>query len=43
MDANDPPMMTVIEVAAYLPKVPRGSVYKLARRVGIPCQKVGRH
>jgi len=42
MDANDPPMMTVIEVAAYL-RIPRGSVYKLARRVGIPCQKVGRH
>jgi excisionase family DNA binding protein len=42
MDANDPPVMTVDEVAAYL-RIPRGSVYKLAQRGGIPCQKVGRH
>jgi excisionase family DNA binding protein len=42
MDANDPPVMTIAEVAAYL-RIPRGSVYKLAQRGGIPCQKVGRH
>ena len=42
MDANDPPVMTIAEVAAYL-RIPRGSVYKLAQRGKIPCQKVGRH
>lgn len=35
-------VMTVDEVAEYL-RIPRGSVYKLARRGRIPCQKVGRH
>ena len=30
-------------VAEYLPKVPRGSVYKLAQRGGFPGQKVRRH
>jgi excisionase family DNA binding protein len=34
--------MTVDEVAAYL-RIPRASVYKLAQRGKIPCQKVGRH
>ena len=42
MDEQQPPVMTVDEVAAYL-RIPRGSVYKLAQRGGIPCQKVGRH
>ena len=42
MDANDPPVMTVDEVAEYL-RIPRGSVYKLAQRGKIPGQKVGRH
>ncbi len=42
MDANDPPVMTIAEVAAYL-RIPRGSVYKLAQQGRIPCQKVGRH
>ena len=43
MDEQEPPVMTVDELAAYLPKVPRGSVYKLAQRGKIPGQKVGRH
>jgi excisionase family DNA binding protein len=34
--------MTVDEVSEYL-RIPRGSIYKLAQRGGIPCQKVGRH
>jgi excisionase family DNA binding protein len=34
--------MTIAEVAEYL-RIPRGSVYKLAQRGRIPCQKVGRH
>jgi excisionase family DNA binding protein len=34
--------MTVGEVAAYL-RIPRASVYKLAQKGKIPCQKVGRH
>jgi excisionase family DNA binding protein len=42
MDEEQPPVMTVDEVAAYL-RIPRGSVYRLAQRGGIPCQKVGRH
>ena len=42
MDEQQPPVMTVDEVAAYL-RIPRGSVYKLAQRGRIPCQKVGRH
>jgi len=43
MNKKHLPIMTISEVAAYLPKVPRGSVYKLAQRGKIPCQKVGRH
>ena len=42
MDEQQPPVMTVDEVAAYL-RIPRGSVYKLAQRGKIPGQKVGRH
>ena len=43
MAEQQPPGMTIAEVAAYLPKVPRGSVHKLAQRGKIPGQKVGRH
>ena len=42
IEAHIPEVMTVDEVAAYL-RIPRGSVYKLAQRGKIPCQKVGRH
>ena len=42
MDATLPPVMTIAEVAEYL-RIPRASVYKLAQRGKIPCQKVGRH
>jgi len=42
MDEQQPPVMTIAEVAAYL-RIPRGSVYKLAQRGKIPGQKVGRH
>lgn len=34
--------MTVEDLAAYL-RIPRSSVYKLAQRGQVPCQKVGRH
>jgi excisionase family DNA binding protein len=34
--------MTIAEVAEYL-RIPRASVYELAQRGRIPCQKVGRH
>jgi len=34
--------MTISEVAEYL-RIPRASLYKLAQRGKIPCQKVGRH
>jgi len=43
MNKNHLPIMTIAEVAEYLPKVSRASVYKLAQRGKIPCQKVGRH
>lgn len=36
------PVMTVDEVAKYL-RIPKSSVYKLARAGSIPGQKVGRH
>ena len=42
MGREQPPVMTVDEVAEYL-RIPRASVYKLAQRGKIPCQKVGRH
>ena len=42
MSTKQPPVMTVDEVAEYL-RIPRASVYKLAQRGMIPCQKVGRH
>jgi len=42
MSEIERPVMTVDEVAEYL-RIPRGSVYKLAQRGRIPCQKVGRH
>lgn len=42
MDTNDPPIMTLTEVADYL-RIPKASVYKLAQQGRIPCQKVGKH
>jgi excisionase family DNA binding protein len=42
MSTEQPPVMTVDEVAEYL-RIPRASVYKLAQKGRIPCQKVGRH
>lgn len=42
MDNQQPAVMTVEEVAEYL-RIPRGSVYRLAQRGGIPAHKVGRH
>ena len=42
MGTMQPPVMTVGEVAEYL-RIPRASVYKLAQRGKIPCQKIGRH
>jgi excisionase family DNA binding protein len=42
MDADDPPILTIDELAGYL-KVPKSTVYKLAQEGRIPGQKVGRH
>jgi excisionase family DNA binding protein len=45
MDAENSrtvPVMTIEEVARYL-RIPKSSVYKLARAGRIPGQKVGRH
>jgi len=42
MNQNPPAVMTISEVAEYL-RIPRASLYKLAQRGKIPCQKVGRH
>lgn len=36
-----PDVLNVDEVAAYL-RIPRSSIYKLAKRGALPCQKVGR-
>lgn len=35
-------IMTVEELVNYL-KIPKSSVYKLAKNKAIPCQKVGKH
>lgn len=42
MESSEGHVMTVDDLAAYL-RIPRSSVYKLAQRGRIPCQKVGRH
>lgn len=42
MEEVPPLVMTIVEVSEYL-RIPRASVYKLARQGKIPCQKVGRH
>jgi excisionase family DNA binding protein len=41
-ERGDVPVMTVEEIANYL-RIPKSSVYKLARAGSIPGQKVGRH
>jgi excisionase family DNA binding protein len=41
MDPDSPPILTLIEVAEYL-RIPRTSLYKLAKQGRIPCQKVGK-
>lgn len=41
MSYEIPLVMTVEEVAQYL-RIPQSSVYRLAQRGRIPCQKVGR-
>jgi excisionase family DNA binding protein len=42
MAESNPPVMTISEMAEYL-RIPRASLYKLAQKGKIPCQKVGRH
>lgn len=42
MESSEGQVMTVDDLAAYL-RIPRSSVYKLAQRGQVPCQKVGRH
>jgi len=39
--SESPDVLNVGEVAEYL-RIPRSSIYKLAKRRGIPSQKVGR-
>jgi excisionase family DNA binding protein len=40
--SQHPEVLNIQEVAEYL-RIPRSSIYKLAKRRGIPSQKVGRH
>ena len=35
-------VLTIEELAAYL-KIPKSTLYKLARDGSVPCQKVGKH
>jgi len=42
MNTNEVPVLTVGEAAEYL-RIPKSSLYKLAKERKIPCQKVGRH
>lgn len=35
-------IMTLEEVSTYL-RIPRSSLYKLAREGKVPCQKIGKH
>lgn len=35
-------IMTLDEVSSYL-RIPRSSLYKLAREGKVPCQKIGKH
>ena len=42
MNTNEVPVLTVDEAAAYL-RIPKSSLYKLAQKGKIPCQKVGKH
>ncbi len=35
-------IMTLEEVSVYL-RIPRSSLYKLAREGKVPCQKIGKH
>ena len=41
MNTNEVPILTVDEAAEYL-RIPKSSLYKLAKEGKIPCQKVGR-
>ena len=42
MNTNEVLILTVDEAAEYL-RIPKSSLYKLAKEGKIPCQKVGRH
>jgi len=42
MNTNEVPVLMVDEAAEYL-RIPKSSLYKLAKEGKIPCQKVGRH
>ncbi len=42
MNPNEVPVLTVDEAAEYL-RIPKSSLYKLAKEGKIPCKKVGRH
>lgn len=42
MSATDGEIMTVVEVASFL-RVPKSTVYKLARQGELPASKIGKH
>ena len=42
MDEKLGAVLTIDELSAYL-KIPKSTLYKLAREGKVPCQKVGRH
>ena len=42
MNTSEVPVLTVDEAAEYL-RIPKSSLYKLAKEGKIPCKKVGRH
>ena len=42
MDEKPGDVLTIEELSAYL-KIPKSTLYKLAREGKVPCQKIGRH
>ncbi len=42
MNAHFDDVLTIDELSAYL-KIPKSTLYLLARRGKMPCQKIGRH
>ncbi len=42
MDNNHDGIMTIEELSVYL-RIPKSTLYKLAREGRVPCQKIGKH